>query len=405
MSFLHYMMGRGLRRAAALAQGSEGLLSILLERGHMSPAQGDLMAAQLAFEAERRGELSAAAARYESVVPLRFAPRWALERAACVWTVTRDTAKAIDVYRTLARNGPATALLILGELLLSTGDAAGAAETFRRGLGKLTRTADESRGGQETDPIHRALTGATEFLRCGRYVRARESLEEALRRVDLFLMAQGAWIVAEARAGNTEVGPNALLPAVGLADTLLRYLARASLASSLADVLRKRCLREDLAVWATGADEVTALLAAERQRLERIAGQRPNHAEIFYRLGLICRALGDLPAAARALRRVLAIQPHYTRAAVRLAATLDQLHQSADSTEVLAKSCLSEGSTLRGIYRLGLASVDARQFDRAAQTIASPHTDARANLALALGEMGLLDETRREWKEVALQPG
>ena len=247
------------------------------------------------------------------------------------------------------------------------------------------------------------------LLKAGRYVRARETLEKALATVDLLMSGQAGWVVAETRAA--ESAPHialplleTLVPLVQMSDLLLRLLARTCLASNLADALRRRQLREDLAVWAAGAGEITDLLTAERTRIQESLTMHRDHAELHYHLGLICRALGDLPAAEAAFREVLAIAPYYTRAVVRLAVTLRQQGRAEEAPAVLAAGFAVTAEVLQKYYALGLATMDAKRFDRAVENLAKDtnvalRADARANLALALAELGLLDDARREWKQ------
>jgi tetratricopeptide (TPR) repeat protein len=254
--------------------------------------------------------------------------------------------------------------------------------------------------------------GAT-LLKAGRYVRARETLEKALATVDLVMGGQAGWVVAEtasrADADSAAALVETLVPLVQMSDMLLRLLARTCLASHLAEALRQRQLREDLAVWASGAEEINDLLRAERQRIERAAADHTEHAELHYHLGLVCRALGDLPAAEAAFRRVLAVCPNYTRAVVRLAVTLRQSGRAAQAPAVLAKGFAVSDATLDHYYQLGLATTDARRFDSAVEVMTqgidpARRPDAKANLALALAQLGLLDDTRREWKESVVTP-
>ena len=428
MSFLQYMMGRGLRRGTCEnPAGADELLHSILARRSMSTVDSDVLTAQLANDAERRGDIASASERYAAVTRNKLVPRWALQRAACVAAVRGDYSAAANLYESIADGSPRTGF-IRGHLLLAAKNPQGASRAFGETLARLlgaefaeyeagnTETFDEIAQVSQPRPedsgcaeIELLLDESDTLLKAGRYVRARDTLEKALSTVDLLMSGQAGWVVAETRnaADSPQAGAaliETLVPLVAMSDLLLRLLARTCLASNLAEALRARQLREDLAVWASGKEEINELLLAERTRIQRAAVDHPDHAELHYHLGLVCRALGDLPAAEAAFRCVLAVCPNYTRAAVRLAVTLRQSGRGEQAPAVLDASFNVSPDTLGQYYRLGLATTDVKRFDRSVETMAhglnaARRPDAKANLALALAQIGLLDNSRREWKE------
>ncbi len=128
---------------------------------------------------------------------------------------------------------------------------------------------------------------------------------------------------------------------------------------------------------------------------------------MHYRLGLVARAIGDCKAAERAFARVIQLHPHHVLSAARLAATLLQADRPEAVMPLLAVAFAIPQQTLTNYEQLASTVSDGRSFDRAVARLCQDlgehanHSTVRANLAFALGELGLLDEEHAAWREAA----
>jgi hypothetical protein len=202
-------------------------------------------------------------------------------------------------------------------------------------------------------------------------------------------------------AAETPLEESPLASLISLSDLTLRLLARAQLAGHLADSLRRRSLRADLAARSTTSESLQALLATEESRLAGLARRFPSHAEVHYRLGLLASAAGRSRQAAAAFRTVLALHPHHVSSAARLAAA-----DPSTGMAILRRAFFVPAETLQLFAALAAAAHDEHRFNRlvarfcAAQPQLDP-TSARGNIALALSELALLDDARESWREPA----
>jgi hypothetical protein len=150
--------------------------------------------------------------------------------------------------------------------------------------------------------------------------------------------------------------------------------------------------------------DVDLLLSAEYQRLSRVLAIHWNHAELRYRLGLLARAIGRADAAERHLRGVLAVHPHCVPAAARLGSMM--LTRGRPVDELIDQAIVIAPPTLQSHYALAMKSQHAAAFDKAIVQIEQGDkkaSDPRANIAFALGMLGLLDEELCEWKNAVAQ--
>jgi tetratricopeptide (TPR) repeat protein len=308
--------------------------------------------------------------------------------------------EALNAFRVLASEdeGAIADTLTRAHLHLALCEYAAAFNCFTGALSRLEHT--------PLMTLEMLMASADEQLKKCRYVRAAQLLQQARGAVDMLLAAHAGLAVTAARmTGSTISPPGSLLPLAKLGDLLLRMLARTHLASNLAESLRARQLRHDLAPWATSSASITNLLMAEFEQLQKAARHQRCHAELHYRLGLVARTLGESRVAAGAFSRVLSLHPHHVPSATRLAATYLQLGQKEPVFPVLAVAFAVPLNILQ--QYAGLA--DAAQsgaFDRAAERLSlnldepvEARAAVKANLAFALGELGLLDAVRAEWRE------
>ena len=363
---------------------------------------------------------------------LRPTPQQMMERSAAKAAMRGEFAAAVGAYADLGRekSGRLVEILIRAHLHLAAQDYAAASHFFSVGIARIDGKCvedsfvsefrdmifgDESNASNRKtrgDSLERMIDAADEHLRQGRYVRALELFQKARTGVDTLLAANGGMILADARVDRDGAAERArpLIALAKLGDLLLRMLARTHLASNVAIGLRQRDLRADLAPWATRGEDVDGLLEGELEMLRAEVEKQPDHAEMHYRLGLVARAAGELEVAERAFTRVVQLQPHHVLSATRLAATLLQLGKTEAVMGLLAVAFAVPAETLERYDGLAAAagSGERGMFDRAVMRLChdlgkeNGSGTVRANLAFALGELGLLDEERAAWREAAV---
>lgn len=366
--------------------------------------------ARRGWEAETRGDLRGAADGYEAALAAG-APAWVRWRAAAVAVALGRTGEAIAHLEVLAEgDAGGLAEVLLGACLLREEEPDRAAVRLGMAIEILLHDDSEAdmyaapHDNSTVMPVVRDVHAAARLLQQGRYVRASESLAHAAAQVDALLSAHGTWVVARR---NTDPAPvlEALVSQARLADAILRAQARTQLAEHLAEALRARGLREDLAAWATTAGHVDGLLKNQMASLLAALEGRPNHAEGWLRVGLLARATGQLPRAVHAFRTVLRICPHHGAAAARLAATLVCMGRTGEAVDALVAAERVDVATLRRHHALAVASSDAQRFERTVSRLegsAVAGAEVRGNLAFALAMMGALDVALREWREVGV---
>jgi tetratricopeptide (TPR) repeat protein len=296
----------------------------------------------------------------------------------------------LDAYRTLADSPDAATLDILtcGHLHLICGEHLEAGLCFDQSIARLHAAVPPA-----PTPLECLLAESGEWLRHGHYKKAAAALRRARARLEVLLAAESGLLLAT----RQPVADSALQTLVHLGDLTLRLLARTQIARHLAGSLRQRQLRCDLAPWATSSESIQSLLDQESDRLALLARQVPGHAQTEYRLGLATRAAGRMDHAAAAFRRVLALHPHHVSSAVRLAL-------ANSDAGVLDKAFHVPTATMRLFADFAAAAHADRPFDEVAQRLCAPRTTlekatARGNLAFALSELALLDESRESWRE------
>lgn len=404
MSIIFHMLGCGVRGA------STALAAYGATTDRRIAASSSLAIWDRAWQVELHDRPEKALPLYRAAACDSNNPRWSLQRLRALETVCGNEQRAIQVARHLADSDSAIDTYILGGILLHYGRHADAGDELKQAsirlLSPTTMPSDETT--PSACDIERCIQDGAIELRLGRYIRAQDYFEQATRKVELALGIYTAWHCATSQYQNhndIKKYINSCIKSLAtLSDALLKYSARTRLASNLAEELRKKQLRADLAPWATGTHDVELLLKAEYRRLSQILPEHWNHAELRYRMGLLARIIGCHDAAERHLRAVLSIHPHYAPAAARLCAIL--LNRGETAENVSAQTMLISHETLTQHYTLAIKSQHTAIFDQDVKDIEEKDrqkSDPRANIAFALGVLGLLDEEHCEWKNPAPQ--
>ncbi|MBU0640507.1 MAG: tetratricopeptide repeat protein [Planctomycetes bacterium] len=152
-----------------------------------------------------------------------------------------------------------------------------------------------------------------------------------------------------------------------------------------------------------GNDELLAdALRRHRQALLRT----PNHADLHYRHGLLLRQLGEFEEAIQAFRDAVAINPNYAKALIKLGICLKESGETDEAIEVFRRALTLDSSFVDVHYQLGLLFAQRNRFDLAAEEFelaVAGNMDSvsfRANLALALQNIGMVDRAASTWRSI-----
>jgi hypothetical protein len=328
-------------------------------------------------------------------VGIRPSPRQTLLARAAHAAAQNRLPAALDAYRTITESPEAHTLdtLIAAHLFLLCDNPLDARFAFAEGINRLYEPAADD----TPEALRRLLDQADRHLAEGRAAQATITLRRTRALLEVLLAAESGLLLA----AQTPVEESPLASLVNLSDQTLRLLARAQLAGNLADSLRRHALRADLATRSTTSESLKTLLAAEEARLADLAHQFPAHAEVHYRLGLLASSTGHAAAATAAFRNVLALHPYHISSAARLAVADPSI-----GTALLRGAFFIPTEALRLFAALAEASRTPRRFDDYVARFCAAHptldpTSARGNIALALSELALLDDSRESWREPA----
>jgi len=142
-----------------------------------------------------------------------------------------------------------------------------------------------------------------------------------------------------------------------------------------------------------------AVICAHRQQL----AQRPQNADLHYRLGLLMLNVGSTADAARSFQAALEINSVYARARNKLAICLFELDRQREALDCLpGRECLDK-DTLDLHYQTALLYCDKLKF--ASSLINLEHqletnfaySDATVNISIILQNLGLLDRVTATW--------
>ncbi len=147
------------------------------------------------------------------------------------------------------------------------------------------------------------------------------------------------------------------------------------------------------------------LLEAIRRHKHALA-RSPNHADLHYRLGLLARQVGDYEEAIASFRHAIAINPNYSKALVKLAVCLKECGAIDEAIELFQQALRLEPGYVDVHYQLGLLFAQRNRFELAVEEFeqaAEGHGDQvafRANLALALQNVGMVDRAAAMWRSI-----
>jgi tetratricopeptide (TPR) repeat protein len=148
------------------------------------------------------------------------------------------------------------------------------------------------------------------------------------------------------------------------------------------------------------------LISQQIERHRSALAERPNHADIHYRLGLLLRNRGQAEEAIGCYQRAVAINPSYMKALIKLGLALKEVGRDAEAEAIFVQATELHPEYADLHYQLGLLFVQRQQFELAVERFAQAaernpqNIEFQANLALALQNMALVDRAKATWQIV-----
>lgn len=278
----------------------------------------------------------------------------------------------------------------LGDLLSRLGDESGAAAEYRAALELQPRY------------LEALIKLGTHYLRTGSGLEAGRTFQGAIEVNDRLMEAYVGLGVAQSAAGRDEESRATLDLVAGVEPNSSLLFAESARIQMKED--RERRARDVL----TGPreDDGGDLLEAQIERHRQALALRPNHADLHYRYGLLLRQVGRLEEAIAAFEAAIAINPAYVKALVKLGVCLREAGRADDALEAFRAALTLRDDCIDVHYELGLLFAQRQQFDLAVEAFergmqgGGAHAALRANLALALQNIGMLDRAAAAWRSI-----
>lgn len=304
--------------------------------------------------------------------------------------------EAIEHLHKMIDNGAdfANTRLRLGDLYARIGDDVAAMAHYQQALTLCP------------DYLEANVKIATQHLRAGRHDDAAKSFSKALEINDRLLSAYVGIGVCQHSQGRTEealasldmarnVEPNSTLLFSEVARMQLKAAASAEADAYLATESA-----------APASQHLPDLISRQIARIRQSIDERPNHADLHYRLGLLLRNRGQIEEAIEAFRQAVEINPCYMKALIKLGLGLKEIGRTDEAIDVFKQATRIEGNYADLHYQLGLLFAQRCQFEMAVEHYEAAvrgnpaNIDFQANLALALQSLGLLDRAGSTWQIV-----
>jgi len=276
--------------------------------------------------------------------------------------------------------------------------------------GRDDEAIEEYRAALDSEPsfLEATVKLGTQHMRKGRLVDAALIFNRAVELNDRLITAFVGLGVAQHACGREQESAATLDLAASLepSSTLLfsetaRLHVQSEGRRSCGDIDLGGCV-EDLGVDALGND-VLIDEAVRRHRQALI--HAPGQADLHYRYGLLLRQVGQQQPAIDSFRRAIAISPDYCKAQMKLAICLKESNRTEEAIAAFEQALRLDLQRIEMHYHLGLLFAQRSQFDLAIEafedTIGDQTDDAfRANLALALQNIGMIDRAAATWRSI-----
>lgn len=303
--------------------------------------------------------------------------------------------ESIELLERMIRRQPDSAdnHLRLGDLYAKAGEDKAARSEYERALQ------------MHPEYLEVMVKLGTNLLRAGEHAPAAKWFNRAVEINDRLLTACVGLGVAQLQAGRHQEGlgsfelaskiePNSAL--------LFSETARMQLKASVGEQVERYL---GVAPVLTGGNGRSNLLLDQQiERHQQAILEKPNHADLHYRLGLLLRNRGRLHDAIQAFRQAVDINPVYEKALIKLGLSLREAGRIDEAVALFKRALEVRPDDVESHYQLGLLFAEKHLFDLAvghfeeAQHGMPGSVDVQANLALALQNAGLLDRAEISWR-------
>ncbi len=116
--------------------------------------------------------------------------------------------------------------------------------------------------------------------------------------------------------------------------------------------------------------------------------------------------MGEFEEAVSAFRNAIAINPAYVKAIIKLGVCLKEMGQADEAVEMFRRALSLRDDFVDVHYELGLLFAQRNQFDLAVEAFEKAsdgdprNISFRANIALALQNIGMLDRAAATWRSI-----
>ncbi len=259
----------------------------------------------------------------------------------------------------------------------------------------------------QPDFLEATVKLGTQHMRSGRYIDAALTFNRAVELNDRLIVAFAGLGIAQHSSGRERESRATLDLAASLepSSTLLfTESLRLQLQSKRDSADRTPAYGAD-----TQPDSEThsALLTEALRRHQQALATSPNHADLHYRYGLLLRQLGRHRESVNAFRNAIRINPNYTKALIKLGICLKEMEQDEEAIQVFQRALELDNSYVDVHYQLGLLFAQRNQFDLATEEFelalaghSGTDPSFRANLVLALQNIGMVDKASAMWQSI-----
>lgn len=257
----------------------------------------------------------------------------------------------------------------------------------------------------QPDLLEATVKLGTQHLRQGRYVDAARTFNQAVELNDRLMLAFVGLGVSQEAAGNRHEALASFDLASSLEPSSVLLFAEAA-RLHLCSEQRQTAARGPAGRASFNEPEDDAPLREALRRHRRALMNAPHHADLHYRHGLLLRQVGEHTEAIAAFRRAVAINPHYAKALIKLGICLKEAGEVDEAIEVFQRALRLDDRFVDVHYQLGLLFAQRSRFELAVEEFEQAmrcngqNIAVRANLALALQNIGMLDRAAATWDSI-----
>lgn len=385
---------------------------------------------RLAAIAVRDGDWAAALEQYEQLVEMEPGDLDALLTLGNLYLLAQRPLDAIDQYQNALLIEPENSMepAETAEALARDGSLSEAIHSMQRLVEKYPEIApfhvqladlyvkagDDSRALAEyntalaTQPnfLEATIKLGTQHMRQGRYADASLSFNHAAELNDRLITAFAGLGVAQHDCGRERESLATFDLAVSLEPSSTLLFSEATRLQFESRQARPDDARDPGDDAPSERADYDLVIHEALRRHQQALATSPNHADLHYRYGLLLRQVGRYNEAVQALRNAVAINPTYSKALIKLAICLKECGETDEAIETFQRALAVDRRYVDVHYQLGLLFAQRNQFDLAAEEFeqalagSANNPSFRANLALALQNIGMVDKAAATWRSV-----